>query len=79
MTPSPSSLNQKEAHTRGGARARKRFKNISFSDFASLDLHMEDIKKSQRYHLEEIKIDKPDVEHVLIVIKALIKYAEQLS
>jgi len=60
-------------------RTYKRFKNMSFSDFASLDLHIEDIKKSQRYHLEEIKIDKPDVEHVLIVTKALIKYAEQLS
>lgn len=59
-------------------RTYKRFKNMSFSDLASLDLHLEDIRKSQRYILEDIKIDKSDVEHILIVTKALIKYAEQL-
>jgi len=58
--------------------AYKRFKNLSFSDFASLDLHLEDIKKSQKYSPEDIKIDKADAEHILIVTKALIKYAEEL-
>ena len=59
-------------------RTYKRFKNMSFSDFASLDLHLEDIKKSPKYVPEDVKIDKADAEHVLIVTKALIKYAGEL-
>ena len=46
-----------------------------FSDFASLDLHLEDIKRSPKYSPEDVKIDKSDAEHVLIATKALIKYA----
>lgn len=53
-----------------------RFKNISFNEFASLDLHLEDIKK--KYSAQDIKISKADAEHILIVTKALIKYAEEL-
>ena len=59
-------------------RTYKRFKNSSFSDFASLDLHLEDIKKSPKYSSEDIKIGKADAEHILIVTRALIKYAEEL-
>ena len=59
-------------------RTYKRFKNLSFSNFASLDLHLEDIKKSQKYSSEDVKIGKADAEHMLIVTKALIKYAEEL-
>lgn len=49
-----------------------------FSDFASLDLHLEDIKRSPKYSPEDVKIDKSDAEHVLIATKALIKYAGEL-
>lgn len=59
-------------------RTYKRFKNMSFSDFASLDLHLEDIKKSSKYATEDVKISKADAEHVLIVTRALIKYAGEL-
>lgn len=54
-------------------RAYNRFENL-----ASLNLHIEDIRKSQRYAPEEIKISKADVEHMLIVTKVLIKLAEEL-
>ncbi|MDI6603332.1 MAG: hypothetical protein QME57_04505 [Patescibacteria group bacterium] len=50
-----------------------------FENFASLDLHLEDIKKSQQYIREDIKIRKADAEHILIVTKTLIKFAEELS
>lgn len=50
-----------------------------FKTFASLDLHLEDIKQSQKFLAEDVRIGKPDVEHVLIVTKALIKYAEELG
>lgn len=59
-------------------RTYKRFKNVSFADFASLDLHLEDIKKSPKYSPEDVKISKADAEHILIVTKALIKYAGEL-
>ncbi|MCL0058789.1 hypothetical protein M1O19_01095 [Dehalococcoidia bacterium] len=59
-------------------RTYKRFKNLSFEEFASLNLHLEDIKKSQKYSPEDVKIGKADAEHILIVTKGLIKYAEEL-
>ena len=49
-----------------------------FSGFASLDLHLEDIKRSSKYSPEDVKIDKSDAEHVLIATKALIKYTGEL-
>lgn len=49
-----------------------------FNDFASLDLHLEDIKKSLKYSLDKVKIGKADAEHILIVTQALVKYAEEL-
>ena len=49
-----------------------------FSYFASLDLHLEDIKRSPKYSPEDVKISKADAEQVLIVTKALIKYAGEL-
>jgi len=49
-----------------------------FENLASLDLHLEDIKKSQKYIPEDVKICKSDAEHILIVTKALIKFAEEL-
>ena len=47
-----------------------------FEKLASLDLHTEDIKKENPEG--EIKVGKSDTEHILIVTKALIKYAEEL-
>jgi len=47
-----------------------------FESLASLDLHTEDIKKENPEG--EIKVGKSDTEHILIVTKALIKYAEEL-
>ena len=49
-----------------------------FNHFASLDLHLEDIKNSPKYSPDKVKTSKADVEHVLIGAKALIKYAEEL-
>jgi hypothetical protein len=49
-----------------------------FNNLTSLDLHLEDIRKSQNYSPEDIKITKSDTEHILIVTKALIKYVEEL-
>ncbi len=49
-----------------------------FNDLASLDLHLEDLRKSSRYSPEEIKISKADAEHLLLRSKCLIKYAEEL-
>lgn len=49
-----------------------------FNNFASLDLHLEDIKKSPGYSPDDVKINKTDAEHTLIVTKMLVKYAEEL-
>lgn len=49
-----------------------------FEHLASLDLHIENIKKSQKYKEEEIKVGRSDAEHLLIITKALIKYTEEL-
>lgn len=57
-------------------RAYKRFKGMSFSDIASIDLHIEDLKK--RYPEEEVKILKPDAEHLIIQTKALVNFAQEL-
>lgn len=48
------------------------------SHLASLFLHIEDIKKSDKYSLDEVRMSKADAEHLIIVTKALIKYAEEL-
>jgi hypothetical protein len=47
-----------------------------FEKLTSLDLHEEDIKEEMPKG--EISIGKADTEHILIVTKALIKYAEEL-
>jgi hypothetical protein len=49
----------------------------NFETSVSLDLHIEDIKRSQRYKAEEIKIDKADCEYLLTLTKLLIKFAEE--
>ncbi|MCK4528538.1 hypothetical protein KAW18_14295 [candidate division WOR-3 bacterium] len=49
-----------------------------FNNFASLDLHLEDIKESPGYSPDDVKINKTDAEHTLIVTKMLVKYAEEL-
>gem|GEM_PF-722847 len=49
-----------------------------FEAFASLNLHIEDIKESPQYRSQDLRVQRPDVEHVMIVSKALVKYAEQL-
>jgi len=47
-----------------------------FNYLASLDLHVEDIKEESPEGY--IKIGKPEAEHILIITKALIKYAEEI-
>lgn len=47
-----------------------------FESLASLDLHTEEIKRQKPEG--EVKVGKSDTEHILIVTKALIKYAEEL-
>ncbi len=47
-----------------------------FESLASLDLHIEEIKGQKPEG--EVKVGKSDTEHILIVTKALIKYAEEL-
>ena len=49
-----------------------------FEGLASVDLHMEEFKKSLKYSPEEVKIGKSDAEHILTLTKLLIKYAEEL-
>ncbi len=50
----------------------------SFKHLASLDLHLEDVKKKLVYPEESVKTNKSDAEHPLIRARALIKYAEEL-
>jgi hypothetical protein len=50
----------------------------NFNSWASLDLHHEDLKKQTKYSSDEIKTSKADAEHLLIVAKSLVKYAEEL-
>jgi hypothetical protein len=50
----------------------------NFEKLASLDLHIEDIKRSQSYKAEEIKIGRADCEYLLTLTKLLIKFAEEL-
>lgn len=58
-------------------RWQKRYKN--FNEFASLDLHLEEIKsKSTNYNLDEIKTYKSDCENMILSSKVIIKYAEEL-
>ena len=47
-----------------------------FNSLCSLDLHTEDIKNERPQG--EITINKNDTEHIIIVTKALLKYAEEL-
>jgi hypothetical protein len=47
-----------------------------FEYCSSLDLHEEEIKKEKPEG--DIKIGKEESEHLLIITKALIKYAEEL-
>ncbi len=47
-----------------------------FNYSASLDLHVEDIKEERPEG--DIKIGKAEAEHILVITKALIKYAEEL-
>ena len=50
-----------------------------FNHFASLDLHLEDIRAGTTHSSEQVKIEKIDAECLLIFTKALAKYAEELS
>lgn len=50
-----------------------------FDHMASLALHLEDLKaKSSKYPAAEVKVAKTDVEHLLIMTKALLKYGQDL-
>ena len=59
-------------------RTYKRFKNVSFNEVASLGLHLEDLKKTSKYSTDDIKIGKPDAEHIIYLTMLLIKYSEEL-
>ncbi|MCW3132422.1 MAG: hypothetical protein N2V73_06880 [Candidatus Methanospirare jalkutatii] len=48
-----------------------------FEYSASLDLHVEEISKKEKPE-GDIKIGRAEAEHILIITKALIKYAEEL-
>ena len=50
--------------------------NEKFVKLTSMDLHEEDIKKEEPKG--EIIVGRPETEHIIIVTKALIKYAEEL-
>jgi hypothetical protein len=50
-----------------------------FKHFASLGLRLEDIKKSQHYNPEDIKVTPEDCANLLILTKSLIKYVEDLG
>jgi len=49
-----------------------------FKQLASLHLHLEQLKQSKKYGVEDVKISRIDAEHLLLITKALIKYAEGL-
>lgn len=49
-----------------------------FDHFASLDLHLEEIKAKGNYAADQVRVEKPDAECLLILTKALAKYAEEL-
>jgi hypothetical protein len=50
-----------------------------FYDLASVGLHIEEYKKSQKYKPEDIKITQEDCMNLLIITKSLIKYVEDLG
>ncbi len=54
-------------------RAYERFNNL-----ASLDLHLEDIKKSTAVDAQQVIIDRRDADFVLLSAKILLKYANEL-
>lgn len=49
-----------------------------FNHFASLDLHLEEKRSNDKYSPDLVKIEKTDAECLLIITKALAKYAEEL-
>jgi hypothetical protein len=50
-----------------------------FSHWASLDLHIEDLRKKKEYEKEELSIFKPDAECLLFQTNNLIKFAQELT
>lgn len=49
-----------------------------FEHLVSLALHIEEMHNSGKYNWEEIEIRKAEADHIILVSKALIKYAEDL-
>lgn len=49
-----------------------------FNHFASLGLHLEEKEAEAKYSADQVRIEKPDAECLLIFVKALAKYAEEL-
>jgi hypothetical protein len=49
-----------------------------FNHFSSLDLHLEEIRAKGQYPADQVRIEKPDAECLLIIVKALAKFAEEL-
>lgn len=50
----------------------------NFKDLASLELHLEGLKKSTTYSPDSVKTNKADAEHLILRAKALIKFAGAL-
>jgi len=48
-----------------------------FSDWASFDLYLEDLKK--KYKPDDVRTDRPDSESLLLSTKILIKYAQEVG
>ena|SRR5438094_1265470 len=51
----------------------------NFGHMASLDLHLEDVKKREEYTVQNISTDENDASYLLIQTKNLIRYAEKLE
>ena len=49
-----------------------------FKHFASLDLHLEDARKSAKYKPDDVATFRSDSQHLLIVARSLVKFAEAL-
>lgn len=49
-----------------------------FNDLSSVDLHLEDFKKSPKYQPQDVVVTRADAESVLLITKLLVKYAEEV-
>jgi hypothetical protein len=67
-----------EKHHNGDSFLRDERWQRAFNHFASLNLHLEEKKSDGKHSPDMVKIEKMDAECLLIITKALAKYAEEL-